>query len=105
MLEKDLQKSIIEYLSYRKDVYFVRNNSFAGNFLRKDGSKGYIKNNKAGSPDILICYRGEFIGCEIKNEKGKMSELQEEAKKSLEEAGGRYIIVRSINDVIDLLKI
>lgn len=100
MRESEIQKSIIQYLSYRKDTYYVRVGS--GGIKTADGR--YFKSGKKGCPDILICYKGRFIGLEVKNEKGKQSEFQETAKKEIEKVGGKYYIVKDIDDVVEILK-
>lgn len=99
MKEKDIQHAIIQYLQYRKDIYFIRNNSFSGSFTRANGSKGWLRNNKAGSPDIIVCHKGRYMGIEVKAEKGRQSELQQQAQKDIEKCGGVYIIARNIEDV------
>lgn len=43
---------------------------------------------KAGVPDILCCYKGRFIGIEVKASKGKLSELQRYNLKKIDEADG-----------------
>lgn len=108
MLEKHIQQTIITYLQYLENqgkVYFFRNNSFAGFTERRNGTKGYIKNNKPGMPDIIVCYKGKWIGLEIKNEKGKQSDFQKEAEIQIKKAGGEYYIVRSVEEVESLIKI
>lgn len=52
-----------------------------------------------GSPDIVCCIEGTFVGLEVKGAKGKLSQAQCDFKARLEEAGGRYHVVRSIDDV------
>lgn len=104
--EKEIQKAIIQYLQILENkgkCYFIRANSFAGAIKRKNGSTGWIKNNKVGCPDIVCCANGRFIGLEVKNEKGKMSANQEEAKALIEKVGGSYYVVRSINDVQEVI--
>ena len=104
--ESDIQKPIIDYLQIlenRGEIYFNRNNSFAGKITRKNGSKGYIKNNKPGTPDIIFCYKGKYIGFETKTETGKQSDLQKEAEAKIKRAGGLYFIVRSVNQAITII--
>lgn len=101
--ERDIQKSITDYLAWRKDIYFVRNNSLVVKTLRANGSTGWIRNGKPGSPDIIVCYKGRWMGLEVKAEKGRVSALQEEARLDIERAGGEYHIVRSLDDVIKIL--
>lgn len=99
MKESDIQKAIIEYLSFRKDVYFIRNNNFAGAFVRSNGSKGYVRNLKAGSPDIVVLYNGNWIGLEVKTEEGRQSELQLQAEQDIKNCGGIYAVVHDIGEV------
>ncbi len=104
--ESDIQKPIIDYLQIlenRGEIYFVRNNSFAGEIKRKNGSKGYIKNNKPGTPDIIFCYKGKYIGFETKTETGKQSDLQKQAESKIKRAGGLYFIVKSVNQAINII--
>lgn len=103
--EHQIQCLIIEYLEKfrKKDVYFLRNNSFSGSFTRSNGSKGFIKNNKKGSPDIIICYKGKWIGVEVKSRTGRQSPDQKQAEKDINRCGGEYHIVRALDDLIAIL--
>ena len=55
---------------------------------------GYAENiwgggfQSAGIPDILACYRGVFLGIEVKVGKNKPSELQKAKVKLINDAGG-----------------
>lgn len=102
--EAEISKAIRDYLDYRRDVYYVRNNTFQGAFQRPNGTKGFIRNASIGSPDIICCVRGDFIGLEVKSLTGKLSEEQIKAKKRIEKAGGKYYVVRSIGDVEKILE-
>jgi hypothetical protein len=42
------------------------------------------------------------MGLEVKTAKGKISDVQQEFARALEAAGGRYEIVRNLDDVIAL---
>jgi len=55
--------------------------------------------NMRGVPDILCCHRGFFYGIEIKEGKDKLSPIQSEQLKRIKTAGGKTIVVRSIEDV------
>jgi len=105
--ERDLQRAVLTYLQYQENlgrVYFFRNNSFAG-YVTRPGQKkpSYIKNNKPGMPDIVVCYQGRFIGLELKGTKGKQSEEQKEAERVIHTAGGEYYVIRDLEEVISLL--
>lgn len=101
--EHDIQKLIIEYLKYRKDIYFIRNNAFQGFIKRPNGTSGYIKNDKKGSPDIIILYKGRWIGAEIKALHGHQLPDQKQAEADIRRCGGEYYIIRSLEDLIEIL--
>lgn len=104
--EGTIQKAILRYLTILEkngDIYFIRNNSFEGKIIRKDGSFGYIKNNKLGTPDIICGLKvldfGIMVGIELKSEKGTQSDNQIKAQSKIEKVKGYYFIARSIDDV------
>jgi hypothetical protein len=51
------------------------------------------------SPDIICCIDGAFVGLEVKRPKGDLSDPKKELQQNIEKAGGRYYVVRSIDDV------
>ena len=54
----------------------------------------------AGTPDILACVNGRFIGIEVKKPSGGVvSDLQKLKLKQIENAGGVGIIARDVSDV------
>lgn len=101
MSETQLQKTILDYLAYQKDIYFFRAGSGA---LRLENG-AYMRTGKAGCPDIVVCLKGRFIGLEVKTEKGRQSDKQKQAEKEIIKAGGIYKIVKSLEDVIHAIKI
>lgn len=59
----------------------------------------------AGTPDILACINGRFIGIEVKKPTGGVvSELQKLKLKQISNAGGVGIIARSVSDVSECLE-
>lgn len=61
-------------------------------FLEEEGCY-FIKTHgdrftKKGTPDLLICCNGFFVGCELKASNGKPSELQLYHVDSIKKAGG-----------------
>jgi hypothetical protein len=100
MKESEILKSITEYLSYQKDLYFFRAGS--GAFKTEQGR--YFKTGKKGCPDVIVCIKGLFVGLEVKNEKNKQSIFQKQAQIDIENAVGIYEVVRSIADVEKLLE-
>lgn len=55
--------------------------------------------SKPGDPDIVVCYKGRYIGLEAKTLTGKQSPIQKIRMGEIRDAGGIYEIVRSVEDV------
>lgn len=57
----------------------------------------------SGIPDILVCYRGRFMGLEAKAAKGNTTPLQEYEIETIQRAGGLAAVVRSAAEVEQML--
>jgi hypothetical protein len=57
---------------------------------------------RAGIPDIIVCYRGMFLGVECKAGFNKPTALQEREMAEIHRAGGSAMVVRE--DTLDLLE-
>lgn len=99
MKETEIQNSILDYLDWNCIFYQRTNNIPAPLGGGRKGFRSMPKGSKKGFPDIVAIVNGYFVGLEVKNEKGKASVHQLEMKKQVENAGGYYFIVRSIEDV------
>lgn len=60
--------------------------------------------SKPGDPDIVVCYRGMYIGIEAKTKTGKVSDIQKFRHQQIEEAGGIVIVARSVDDVKEVIE-
>jgi len=81
--------------------------------LKSDKIKTYLKSipclflhsvpggafGKCGVPDIIVCYKGKYIGIEAKTYEGCQSEIQKTRQFQIEQAGGIYILARCVEDV------
>lgn len=94
--EKDTQKAVIDYL-VKNRVFHYRNNTGA---VKLD--KRFFRFGATGSPDIITVKNGQYIGIECKGPKGELSDGQISFKENLEKAGGKYLVVRSIDEFIKL---
>lgn len=84
MREKNIENNIKRYLKSKGAYYFKHHgNQFS----------------QVGVPDIIACYKGKFIGIEVKNETGKTSPLQDVNLKMINEAGGIGLVARCTEDV------
>jgi hypothetical protein len=100
MLEKDIQKLIIDYLRY--SGWFVIKNNTVGIYKKETGK--YIPSQAVGLADLTILKDGRVIMIEIKNEKGKQTDGQLEFERNWTEHGGLYFVVRSLDDVARIIK-
>lgn len=98
MKESETQKAIIQYLTLKR-IFHWRNNTGA----TKTERGGFIRYGFPGSPDIICVINGQFVGIEVKAKGEKQNENQVLFQKSLEEAGGKYILAYSLDDVINNL--
>ena len=115
--ETDIKKAAIDYLQYGQNQgkwVFLRLN--AGDFvvLNKDGSHRMIKGCPKGTADILILTNnGRYdapnkfycipIFIELKSKTGKQSKEQKEFQGMVEAQGATYIIIRSVERLMEVL--
>lgn len=62
------------------------------------------RGSKPGDPDMVVCYKGRYIGLEAKTETGVQSSIQKVRESEIKEAGGLYAVVRSVEDVKAVLE-
>ena len=60
--------------------------------------------SKAGWPDIICCFKGRFIGVEVKRPGLKPTPLQEYKINELNEAGGIAGAATSVEETKELIK-
>ena len=97
--EAILQKAALDWLSTIPGIYFFR--SGAGMVKTEEGR--VFKTGKPGCPDITVCKDGRFLGLEIKTPTGRQSATQKLAQLQIEEAGGEYHIIKSIDELKAIL--
>ena len=90
MLEKDIVAAIKKYLaSLGSDVFFWKEHG---------GPYG-----TSGVPDIICCYKGRFLGLEVKLPGGRLTELQKRAIQKINDAGGIACRVESVEQVQNVI--
>lgn len=85
MKEADIVRAILKYLK-----------SVPGCFSWKEHGGMY---GTAGIPDVICCYKGRFIGFEVKTDIGKPTELQKATIRKILACGGTALVVRSVDEV------
>lgn len=58
---------------------------------------------EVGIPDLLICYKGRFVGLEVKMPGGKLSAKQKAVLDEIANAGGIAAVVTTVGQVSHLL--
>jgi len=102
--ESEIQALIISYLTINKYVFW--RNYVGPKIVNVGTQKRFIKSPMAGLPDIIGVLKnqpGRMFAIEIKNAKGRLSELQTEWVRKLEAAGVLVIVTRNLDQVIDIL--
>ena len=91
MREKSVENQIKDYL-FKKGIYHfkVHGSSFM----------------EPGISDIIACYKGQFIGIEVKRtgEKNEQSKQQKVHERNLTKSGGTYLLVDSLDEVVDYIE-
>jgi len=97
-------QTYLQILENQGKLVVQRNNSGAV-MTNRLGRNNFIRFGKAGSPDFYVFLpNGKTIMLEVKNEKGKLSESQQEFKDRVERLGFRYEVARSVDEVEQLTK-
>jgi hypothetical protein len=87
--EYDFQKEVLAYL----------NANHIWHYRTQMGTQ-------SGLPDIIACYRGFFVGLELKREdkKGRPTEQQLKVNKDLKESGATAEFIDNMEDLIRLFE-
>ena len=91
MREKSVETKIKDYL-FQKGIYF----------FKVHGSKFM----PIGIPDIVCCICGKFVGIEVKRPgaKNEQSEAQKIHERNIKKSHGTYLLVDSLEEVIDYVE-
>ncbi|MGL5614513.1 VRR-NUC domain-containing protein [Cetobacterium sp.] len=106
MKESEIQSSIIDYLQILENkgkIFFQRINNTPVYDPKYKQFRSMPKGSKKGFPDILVIKAGKTIGIEVKTPIGKQSKEQKEIESKFKQHGQEYYIVRSLDEVIEIL--
>lgn len=104
LLEKDIQKQILKYLSYTP-VFAWRNNSGAGFNKNAGGDSYFIRFGLKGSADILgILPGGRFLAIEVKKPGGVLTDDQKNFLARINAKGGFAFMADNLDTVIEKLQ-
>ena len=106
MKESEIQSAIIDYLKIldqQGTLFFHRSNNNTVYDPIGKRFRSLAKGQKKGFPDILVLFHGKCIGIEVKTDTGRQSKEQKEIEKSFLKQGFEYYVVRSLDDVKNVL--
>lgn len=106
MKETEIQSSIIDYLQLLEKqgkLFLHRVNNMGVYDPKVKAYRVFPKGSKKGFPDIIIIKNGLLIGLEVKTGQGKQSVNQIEMEKEFKKHGADYYVVRSLNEVIEIV--
>ena len=89
MKENDIVRAILKYLK-----------TVSGCFAWKEHGGMY---GTAGIPDIIACVNGGFYAFEVKTPVGKTTALQDATIRKIRKCGGQAFVVRSVDEVKEIL--
>lgn len=72
-----------------------------GCFVQKNHGSEHMM---AGLPDLVVCYRGLYLGLEIKMPGNELSAIQTRRSEQIRDAGGLFCVCESVDDVLDALR-
>lgn len=96
--ESEVLDTICEYLAYR-GFFFWRTNNTPVFDRTRNVFRAMPKWSVKGVSDIILIHEGTPWFIEVKAEKGAQSEDQKHFEKNIILHGGRYLLVRSIEDL------
>jgi hypothetical protein len=71
----------------------------------RDVNNRPVRYGCVGSPDVLACVKGRFVGVECKVGKDRQRTEQKAFAAATDRAQGLYILARSVDDVTDTLRL
>lgn len=101
VLERDILRQCLNYL-WRSHVFYYRNNTGAVTRYHR-GKARTVHFGVRGGPDIIAVKGGQYVAIECKSPTGKQSKDQKDFQRMIEGAGGRYLLVRSLDDLKAML--
>lgn len=100
--EGRVKKAIVAYLSFIPNCEIFPVSTMG---VYDAAQKRFRKSvGRIGTPDLLLCYRGVFVGIEVKSKTGRLTDEQKEIGACIESAGGVWGVAKNMEDVREILK-
>jgi len=98
--ESELKSTIVKWLNLQPETFAYTNITIG----IPNGVGGYRRNQNRGAADICGVKGGRAFAIEVKTEKGKLSEYQQNWLGKFDAAGGYACIVREFGDAAEAWK-
>lgn len=107
-MEDKLQIACVQWFSYQYTDYipFLHHSPNGGWRTKAEAGRFKAMGTRAGFPDLLLWHPNRFypfMGIELKTPSGRQSAEQKEMQKRFEGIGASYVIVRTLEDFIDVV--
>lgn len=101
--ESSLIRACMDYLAIR-GAQVIRNNTGLLFIKDENGKSRAIKTGSPGSPDLIAFLpEGRVLCIECKSKKGKLSDLQKDFIEKLRKNKHEVIVVRSLEDLMEVI--
>lgn len=96
--ESEIEIAVCHLLRVNEFCFWKQTNRGYFDVRTKRFRKDHNPYTGRGVPDLMMIYRGYFIGLEIKTKKGVQSDDQKEFQAKCMKAGGFYFVIRSVEE-------
>jgi hypothetical protein len=99
--EQEIHKAIFDHLRWRGVPGVFVWHPFSGGY-RKPREAAIYKSlgATAGLPDVMVLYRGQFFGLELKSDDGRLTDIQRNCHERMRTAGAVVATVHGIDSAI-----
>lgn len=100
--ENKIQREIIQHINDHLGIGWRNNSGIVR--IKQGGALRYMHLAPKGSPDIVACIYGKFVGIEVKTPKGKVESHQYEFGQEIKDSGGEWLVARGLDDFMQQIK-
>lgn len=59
--------------------------------------------SRPGSPDLVMCLGGHYVGLEVKAADGTVSPVQLMRARAIDRSGGAYLVIHTLDEVVGIV--
>ena len=102
--EKTIQKQLVSFLKTYYPTLFYLSIRNEGKRSLREGKEAKDMGLRAGASDLYILHKGQSLFLELKNEKGKQSELQKNFETLVTDNGAMYALAYSFESAVKIIQ-